>query len=200
MDPDASMWVPGFVLAASDTSPKIFQLSPLPGNIYDIDCFYYAPSANITQGVFAALLAFAADHGHPITVHDCPDLTFSSCHPSAVLCPFPEVPPTAEAQEEANQLNVINQLVIGAKEGVVKAITKLVGSDVTNAILQAADGSDHKSTNNFTLFKVMKLAIYGAGQPSTNNVLEQLLEVINHNFYFCKKASVNMELMQSNAA
>jgi hypothetical protein len=40
-----------------------------------------------------------------------------------------------EAQEEANQLNVINQLVIGAKEGVVEAISKLVGSNITNAIL-----------------------------------------------------------------
>jgi hypothetical protein len=33
-----------------------------------------------------------------------------------------------------------------------------------------------------------------------NDMLEQLLEVINHNFDFCKKISVNMELMQSNAA
>ena len=97
-------------------------------------------------------------------------------------------------------MNVINQLVIGTKKGVVKAITKLVGSDVTNAILQTADGSDHKSINNFTLFEVMKLAINGANRPSTNNVLEQLLEVINHSFNFCKKISVNMELMQSNAA
>jgi hypothetical protein len=31
-------------------------------------------------------------------------------------------------------------------------------------------------------------------------VLEQLLEVINHNFNFCKKISINMELMQLNAA
>ncbi len=31
-------------------------------------------------------------------------------------------------------------------------------------------------------------------------MLEQLLEVINHTFDFCKKVSVNMELMQSNAA
>ncbi len=82
----------------------------------------------------------------------------------------------------------------------VKAITKLVGSDVTNAILRTADGSDHKSIDNFTLFEVMKSAINGANQPSTNNVLEQLLEVINHSFDFCKKISVNSELMQSNAA
>jgi hypothetical protein len=30
--------------------------------------------------------------------------------------------------------------------------------------------------------------------------LEHLLKVINHNFDFCKKISVNMELMQSNVA
>jgi hypothetical protein len=46
----------------------------------------------------------------------------------------------------------------------------------------------------------MKVAIDGADQPSTNDVLEQLIEVINYTFDFCKKVSVNMELMQSNAA
>jgi hypothetical protein len=101
----------------------------------------------------------------------------------------------AEAQEEADQQNVINHLVISAK-GVVKAITKLVGSNITNAILWTAKGSNHKSINNFTLFEVMKLAIDGANQPSTNDVLEHLLEVINHNFNFCKNVSVNMELIQ----
>ncbi len=67
-----------------------------------------------------------------------------------------------EAQEEADQLNVINQSVIGAKEVVVEAITKLVGSDITNAILRTANGSNHKSINNFTPFEVMKLAINSA--------------------------------------
>jgi hypothetical protein len=113
---------------------------------------------------------------------------------------IPSITSRAEAQEEANRLNVINQSVTGAKEGVVKAITKLVGSNVTNAILRTADGSNHKSIDNFTIFEVMKLAINGTNQPSTNKVLEQLPKVINHNFDFCKKISVNMELMQSNAA
>jgi hypothetical protein len=54
------------------------------------------------------------------------------------------------------------------------------------------------STNS--QYKEMKLAIDGTNQPSMNNMLEQLLEVINHNFDFCKKVSVNMELMQSNMA
>jgi hypothetical protein len=113
---------------------------------------------------------------------------------------LPSITSQAEAQEEADQLNVINQLVIGAKEGVVEAITKLVGSNITDAILRTAHGSDHKSINNFTLFEVIKLAINRADRSSTNDRLEQLLEVINHNFDFCKKISISMELMQSNAA
>ncbi len=91
-------------------------------------------------------------------------------------------------------------MVIGAKEGVVEALSKLVGSDITDAVLQTADGSDHKSIGNFTLYEVMKVAIDGADRPSTNDVLEQLLEVINHQFDFRKKVSINMELMQLNAA
>jgi hypothetical protein len=105
-----------------------------------------------------------------------------------------------EAQEEANQLNIINQLVIGAKEVVVEAITKIIGSNITNAILQPANGSNHKSIDEFTLYKVMEVAIYGADQPSMNNMLEQLIKIINHNFEFCKKVSINMELMQLNMA
>ena len=76
----------------------------------------------------------------------------------------------------------------------------MVGSNITDAILRTANGSDHKSINDFTLYEVMKVAINGADRPSTNDVLEQSLEVINPTFDFCKKVSVNMELMQPNAA
>jgi hypothetical protein len=46
----------------------------------------------------------------------------------------------------------------------------------------------------------MKLAMDSTDQPSTNNVIKQLLKDINHNFDFCKKVNVYMELMQSNVA
>jgi hypothetical protein len=111
----------------------------------------------------------------------------------------PTITSRSEAQEEADRLNVINQSVISAKEGVVEAVMKLVGSDITNAVLRTANGSNHKSIDDYTLFAVMAAAIDGANQPSTTNVLEQLLEVINHTFDFQKKVNVNMELMQSNA-
>jgi hypothetical protein len=125
-------------------------------------------------------------------------LTNSRQRPTKTI--LPTFNTQTEAQEEADRLNVINQSVIGAKEGVVEAVSKLVGSDITDAFLRTADGSDFKSIDDFTLYKVMKVAIDGADRPTTNDVLEQLLEVINHPFDFCKKVSVNMELMQSNAA
>ena len=59
-------------------------------------------------------------------------------------------------------MNVINQSVIGAKEGVVEAVLKLVGTNITDAILQTADGSNHKSIDDFTLYEVMKVVIDGA--------------------------------------
>ena len=105
-----------------------------------------------------------------------------------------------EAQEEADRLNVINQSVIGAKEGVTEGVTKLVGSDITDTILRTSDGSDYKSVDDYTLFDVMKAAIEGADRPSATDVLEQVIEVIHHPFDFRKKVSINMELMQSNAA
>jgi hypothetical protein len=112
----------------------------------------------------------------------------------------PTITSGLEAQEEADRLNVINQSVISAKEGVVEAVTKLVGSNITNAVLQTANSSNHKSIDDYTIFAVMAAAIDGADRPSTTDVLEQLLEVINHTFDFQKKVSVNMELMQSNVA
>jgi hypothetical protein len=72
---------------------------------------------------------------------------------------LPTITARTEAQEEANRLNVINQSVIGAKEGVVEAVSKLVGSDIINAILQTVDGSDFNSIDDFTLYEVMKVAI-----------------------------------------
>ena len=65
---------------------------------------------------------------------------------------LPTITAQAEAQEEAGCLKVINQAVIGAKEGTVDAITKLVSSNITDAILRTPNGSDHKGVDDFRLF------------------------------------------------
>ena len=48
---------------------------------------------------------------------------------------LPTITTRTEAQEEADRLNIINQSIIGTKEGIVEAISKLVGSNITDAIL-----------------------------------------------------------------
>ena len=124
----------------------------------------------------------------------------AACSTSTGKTVLPTITAQAEAQEEANRLNVINQAVISAKEDAADAITKLVDSNITNTILRTPDGSNHKGVNGFRLFDIMQGATDGANHPSTNDVLEQHLEVINHTFNFCKKINVNMEFLQSNAA
>jgi hypothetical protein len=74
--------------------PRILQLSPIPGNIYKSDCFFYDHTADISQGDFRAVLAFASAHCHPAVVHQFPNIqAFQVGHPSAIVRPLSEVPP-----------------------------------------------------------------------------------------------------------
>ncbi len=80
--------------AASLSGPKIFVLSPLPGNKYDVDWYYHSPAADVSEGDYAALLTFAAHYGQPLAIFHCPDIAaFQVSHPSAIIRPFSEVPP-----------------------------------------------------------------------------------------------------------
>ena len=80
--------------AASSSGPKFFVLSPLPGNPYKVDCYFYSLAADVSEGDYAALLSFAACYGYPITIYQCPDIAaFQASHPLAIVCPFSEVPP-----------------------------------------------------------------------------------------------------------
>jgi hypothetical protein len=95
MDPDASA-APPLALACTvlPAGPKILQLSPVPSNIYNKDCFFYNPTTNVSQGDFGEVLAFASLYGHPVVVHKCPDLyEFQAAHPSAIVHPLSEVHP-----------------------------------------------------------------------------------------------------------
>ena len=78
--------------AESLSGPKIFVLSPLPSNKYNVDWYFYSPAADVSEGDYTALLTFAAHYGHPLVIY-CPDIAaFQVSHPSAIICPFSEVP------------------------------------------------------------------------------------------------------------
>ena len=84
---------------AAVARPLIVQLSPFPGNIYDSDRFFYDPAGILSGGPVGAVVAFAAAHGHPVLVHDCPDIQeFQAAHLSAIIRPISEVPPAILAR------------------------------------------------------------------------------------------------------
>jgi hypothetical protein len=79
--------------AASLVGPRIFILSPLPGNKYEVDWYFYSARADVTTGDYAALLAFATHYAYPLAILQCPDLAaFQASNPAAVVRPFDEVP------------------------------------------------------------------------------------------------------------
>eukprot|EP00804_Cyclotella_cryptica_P013550 CCRYP_012907-RA/>CCRYP_012907-RA protein AED:0.59 eAED:0.66 QI:0/0/0/1/1/1/2/0/788 len=111
----------------------------------------------------------------------------------------PAIDSHADTQDIAGRLNLINQAVICAKEGAAGAITAKVGSDVTDAVLKTADGSNFRSINNWLLEEVLAPVVQGADHPNSTDVLSQLLQVIQFELDFRKKVSANMELLCAKA-
>ena len=88
--------------------------------------------------------------------------------------------------------------MIGAKEGVVEAITTLVGTSITNSLIQTS-GGDFKSVEDYTLHNVFQSAFENADHPPVAEVLEQLIKVLHYTFNFRKKIRANREIVQNMA-
>ena len=72
--------------------PLIFVLSPPPARGSGVDMYFYSPSADVTEGDYAALLTFATRYGYPLAIYQCPDMaSFLASNPMNVR-PFAEVP------------------------------------------------------------------------------------------------------------
>ena len=52
----------------------------------------------------------------------------------------PEIKTNQDAQEESDRINMFRLAAIGSKEGVAAGIIKVVGTDITDAILRTTDG------------------------------------------------------------
>jgi hypothetical protein len=100
----------------------------------------------------------------------------------------PAINSRADAQDEADRINLINQAVIGTKEGAAEAITAKVVSDITNAELKIANGPDFRSIDDWLLKEVLAAVVQGADHPNSTDVLSQLLQVIQFEFDFRKKS------------
>ena len=104
----------------------------------------------------------------------------------------------SKAQQEVDHCNVAAQAMIRAKEGVIKAIMTLVGTNITNSVLRTRDG-DFKSVDNYTLHEVLQASFENADRPPVVDVFEQIIKVLHYTFDFCKKISANMKIVQNMA-
>jgi hypothetical protein len=88
--------------------------------------------------------------------------------------------------------------VIGVKEAITEAITTKFGSNITNSILQTADGSDFKSVNDWNVEKLMEAIRQGADPPTTTEIHSQFSKLLNFSFNFQHKVQQNYDTLNAN--
>ena len=90
----------------------------------------------------------------------------------------PKITLHSDAQDKADRRNIINQALIGAKEGVLEALTTFVGTNITDTVLWQTYGN-YKDLDEYILKELLQAAINGANRSPATDVLTRLLVVIN---------------------
>ena len=98
-----------------------------------------------------------------------------------------------EAQDEADRLNSYRMAAIGVKEGFAKGITKIVGKNITNAILRSADGSRMKSVDDYKLHQLWTAIQEGADRPAASKIQKDYVDITRFIFDWRETAATNVE-------
>ena len=73
----------------------------------------------------------------------------------------------------------------------------LAGSDITDTVLETANGTDYHSIDDYELHELITAAIQGVDCPNTSNVLDQLASILSFRFDFQKKVITNIKLLHA---
>jgi hypothetical protein len=112
----------------------------------------------------------------------------------------PKITTNTDAKEEAGRINMFRLAAIGAKEGAAAGISKVVGTDITDATLCTTDGQDFKTVDEYMLYALMRAVIKGAECPATIKVCKIYVSLCSTKFDFRIKMVVNVERLRSQAA
>ena len=85
------------------------------------------------------------------------------------------------------------QVLIGANEGIMEGITNLVGSKITNAVLQTSYGTNFKGINDYQLFKHIDPIVGGTNRPATSDIRDQLHGILSTTLNFQQRIVANVE-------
>ena len=112
----------------------------------------------------------------------------------------PEINMNSDAQDKADCQNVFCLATIGVKEWIAEGITKIVGRDITNPILQMTDNSDFKSVDQYQIHKLFTAITEGAERPESSNIIQQLGNIVGIIFDWRDTVVTNVERMAEMAA
>ena len=75
-----------------------------------------------------------------------------------------------DAQEDADRINMFRLAAIGAKDGAAPVISKVLGTDINNAMLCTTDGQVFRTVDKSTLYAIMRAVIEGTERTATIDV------------------------------
>ena len=105
----------------------------------------------------------------------------------------------SQARQEADDLNVAYQAVIGAKEGIAKGLANKFGKNITNLVLMDANGTP-KSVDAYQLHELLEVILQNANRASNKAARKALSDLVNFVLDYRKTVLINLELIKTNAA
>ena len=113
---------------------------------------------------------------------------------------IPEKMTHNQARQEAEDLNVAYQAVIGAKEGFAKGLTIKFGKDITDLVLMDTDGSTPKSVDAYQLWELEAIIMQNADRSSNRAARTAVSDLINFKVDYRKKITINYEVIKAKVA
>jgi len=102
----------------------------------------------------------------------------------------------AEAKVEADDRNYAIQATIGTKEGAAKAITTIVGSDITDNVLHHTDGSP-KDVDKYRLAALFQAVADATKRPTKKEMVVLKVGALQFKLDWRKSFQINMEQLRA---
>ena len=84
---------------------------------------------------------------------------------------------------------------MGVKEGITEGITKIVGKDITNPIIQMTDNSDFKSVHQYQIHQLFTSITEGAEIPEATNIRRHFVNIAGGVFDWRETVATNVDQM-----
>ncbi|KAL7534171.1 hypothetical protein ACHAWF_006436, partial [Thalassiosira exigua] len=104
-----------------------------------------------------------------------------------------------DATEAADRSNSGNQVVIGAKEGIVDGFKAKLGESVTDSVLLNAEGTDEKGLDEFELHELVQASFAAAEVPRIRAARKLLVAVTCYEFDWRLQVATNVNALRNKA-